>query len=64
LQIKRKLYINVAFFAITMLIVALLVIVMLDRVNRASEEAKIAGEIEISAFERNTFSNTLLTRSG
>jgi len=60
MQIKRKLYINVLFLALSMLIVALLVILMLDRVNRAREEAKIAGEIAISAFERNAFRSQYL----
>jgi hypothetical protein len=50
MQIKRRLFINVAFLARVGLVVGLEILLILERVKRAEEKSKLANEIAISAI--------------
>ena len=60
MQVKKRLQINIAFSIITALIIALMLILTLSGVNRASEERELVGEILSSSFERNSFRSDYL----
>jgi hypothetical protein len=60
MQIKKMLFINVAFLACAGLIVVLVTLLILDRVNRAEAQSELVNEIAISAFERSVFRSDYL----
>lgn len=57
MQIKKRLQINIAVSALTVLVICLVLFLSLHQLNRANDSAKIAGEIITSMLERVTLRN-------